>query len=240
MNSKFTLVTALAFVAFALTGCEEPAPTVVVAPEPAAQAEQLSKVRAAVDQAKTDNAANPDGHAKQAVDLQLTVAQSGLPVAQPEHKAAPAELSALVFAGKLDEALTRAATAETNLAALKRDADKQREQAAEEMRRVIADFNARLAAAAATAEREAYLRVVSVFAIIGGAITLIGIACAVTGWSRIGVLCIPAGIAIGGSGLLWGKPWFLWTIGGGVILCAVAAGIWWAVRHYESRNASKP
>jgi len=60
----------------------------------------------------------------------------------------------------------------------------------------------------------------------------------VTGWSRIGLSLVPAGVALGSSGLLWGKPWFLYTVGGSLALCCVAVGILWAVNVSRQRKAT--
>lgn len=234
---RFVLL--LSAVCLLLTACDDTGSPVVAAAPPA-QTDQLSIARAAVDQLKRDNAQNPEGPARQAVDLQAGVAQAALPAAKPEHADGAAELSALVFAGKLDEALKRAVTAEQSAARFQAAAQAEREAGAARLREVIAQAERDVRAARAAAEREAYLRVVSVFALIGAAITIGGIVCAVTGWSRIGVLGIPAGILVGGSGLLWGRPWFLWTIGGALILGAIAGGIFWAVRVHEARARTTP
>lgn len=223
-----------------LGGCKEDAlRTPVMAPTPPSETVQLAQVSAAVSQARKDNGKNPEGPPRQAVDLQLSVAQAGLPPTGAKEAASAAETSALVFAGKIEEATKRATTAELALADLRAQAARERAEGEARLKAFIAEAEQRVRAANAQAEHEAYLRVVSIFGIIGGAVVLLGIGCAVTGWSRIGVLGIPAGILIGGSGLLWGQPWFLWTVGGGVVLCAVAAGIFWAVRVYEARHPIK-
>lgn len=220
-----------------LVGCKEqdPPPPVVVAESPA-QTETLSKVSAAVGQIRKDNQQNADGPAKQAVDLQARIAQSGLGEPTEADAKESAETSALVFAGEIAKAESRATRAEVEAGNLRKQWQADQAASKERIDQIIADYERRIAAAQAEADRKAYLMVVSVFAVIGGAITLVGIGCAVTGWSRIGIMCIPGGIIIGGSGLLWGKVWFLFTIGGGVLLCAVAAGIYWAVRVYEGRR----
>lgn len=217
----------------ALSACKTELPPPLVVAAPPAQAKTLSQVSAAVGQLREDNQKNPDGPAKQAVDLQARIAQAGLAKPTEADARNAAETSALVFAGKLAAAEARAAKAEGALAQLRQEWQAEQAAAKSRIDQLIADYEARLAAAQAAAERAAYVRVVSIFAIIGGAVTLIGIGCAVTGWSRIGILCIPSGIIIGGSGLLWGKPWFIWTVGGGVLLCAIAGGIFWAVRVLE-------
>lgn len=226
---------ALAFcVTLSLTGCDEETRT-VVAPEPPSQPANLSKVSAAVGQLKKDNASNPDGPAKTAVDLQAGIALSGLDKAKPEDVLKAAEVSALVFAGRIEEATKRATAAEIELGQLRETVKIERDQAKADMVKIIDDAEDRVRNAEAKANKEAYLRVVTAFALLGGIITLAGIACAVTGWSRIGVLGIPAGILIGGSGLLWGKPWFLITVGIGVILVSIAGGIRWAVSVHDAR-----
>jgi hypothetical protein len=232
------VIAAAAVVAF-LPGCDEPKPA-VVAPEPPSQPEQLSRVSAAVQQIRTDNAQNPDGPAKDAVDLQAQIASAGLPKPKPVHAAESAEVSALVFAGKYEAAVKRAATAEIELARLTDQTAKERSAGEQRLREIIADAERRIAAAQADAEKEAYLRVVSVFAVLGGAVSLAGLVCLITGWSRIGALLIPLGIILGGSGLLWGKPWFTYSIGGAVLLGGIALGIRWAVSVYEQRRGAAP
>jgi hypothetical protein len=222
-----------------LVGCDDKAqPRPVVVPTPPSETQQLSRVSAAVSQARADNAQNPEGLPKQAVDLQLSVAQAGLPVAAAVDKTEAKDTSALVFAGKLEAALQRAVKAEQGLVTLRGQVEKERQEGTARLNEVIADAERKVREAEERARREAYVRVVSIFAIIGGAITIIGIICAVSGWHRIGVVGIPAGILIGGSGLLWGQVWFTITVGAGVLLCAIGGGIFWAVRAFESRSSS--
>lgn len=233
------LILVAAYVLAFLPGCDEPRPA-VVAPEPPSQPEQMSRVSAAVHQLRQDNAQNPPGPAKDAVDLQAQVAQSGLAKARPEHAAEAAELSALVFAGKLTEAVKRATTAEIELARLADAVQRERDEGAQRLRDIIAEAERKVAEAQAEAERQAYLLVVSVFAVIGGAVVVAGLICLLTGWRRIGALGIPVGIIIGGSGLLWGKPWFTYSIGAAVLLTGIAIGIRWAVSLYERKPAPIP
>jgi hypothetical protein len=235
-KSAFSLQLSAFSLCVLLAGCNEPAPAVVAAVPPS-QPEQLSRVSAAVGQLRKDNAQNPPGPAQQAVEIQAKIAESGLPKAQPEHAADAAETSALVFAGKLEAAVTRATTAEIELTRLADAVERERADGAQRLRDVLADAERRIAAAQAAANKEAYLRVVSVFAVIGGAVALAGLVCLITGWSRIGALGIPAGIILGGSGLLWGKPWFIYTIGAFVLLSGIALGIRWAVSIYERKAA---
>lgn len=226
----------VAILALFLVGCEADYQTPPVIAQAPSQPAQLSGVRAAVDQARTDNVRNPDGPAKQAVDLHLATAQAGLPEAARADKDKSAEVSALVFAGKLEEATKRAAVIEVQLEQLKAAVLKEREQAAETLRATLAEAEARVRDAKAKAGREAYLRVVSTFATLGSAILLVGIGMVVlTTFKRLGVALIIAGPVIGGSGLLWGQKWFLITMGVGVALVGLAGGIWWAVSVYETR-----
>lgn len=238
MNARALLYSVL--LAGLLAGCETPTPPPVVLAEPPAQAKTLSQVAAAVQQLRTDNAQNPDGPAKQAVDLQARVAQSGLDAPTEADVANAAETSELVFAGRIADAEARAAKAEVALGALRKEWAQEQAAAQARIQKLIDDYESRLAVAHAEADKEAYLRVVTAFAIFGLVVSGFGIFCAVTGWSRIGVLCIPAGILLGGSGLLWGKPWFLYTVGGALLLLAVAAGIRWAVSLYERPAAPVP
>jgi len=237
LSSKLKAVSLISL-CLLLVGCkkESPLPPVVVATAPS-QDETLSKVSAAVGQLRKDNEQNPEGPAKQAVELQGRIAASGLPGAKPTDAADAAETSALVFAGQLEKAIKRATLAEITLDQLKERSAKEQAESKKRLDDYIAEAERRVQAANDEAQHKAYLLVVGAFAVIGGAITVGGVVCAVTGWSRIGVLAIPAGILIGGSGLLWGKPWFLWTVGSGVILSAIAMGIYWAVTIYERKGA---
>lgn len=82
-----------------------------------------------------------------------------------------------------------------------------------------------LAAAKDDANRQAYLGVVRTFAAVGAVISAIGVGLLL--WStykRAGWLVLAAGPLVGGSGLLWGKPWFYIPLGVGA-LCLVFAGI---------------
>lgn len=226
----------LALLLLLLAGCESQTAAPQVTAESPTRTKQLSKVAAAVGQAQEDlQGISPSPH-KDAVEIQLGVAQAGLPQPSADDRREAKEISELAIRGELDVAKKRARDLEAELSDLREKADREAQEAKARIEKIIADYEAKLKQAKADADREAYLRVVSVFAIIGGIVSLIGIACAVTGWSRVGILCIPAGILIGGSGLLWGKPWFIWTMGGAVILCAVAGGIWWAVSIYEQRK----
>lgn len=83
-----------------------------------------------------------------------------------------------------------------------------------------------LAEAKADGQRAAFLGVVRVFAVIGAGLTLAGVLIAV--WStykRAGIMLAAAGPVVGGSGLLWGKPWFTLSIGVGILLVGVTLGI---------------
>lgn len=82
-----------------------------------------------------------------------------------------------------------------------------------------------LEAAKSDAQRAAYLGVVKIFASIGALISALGVGILL--WStykRAGWLVLAAGPLVGGSGLLWGKPWFYVPLGVGA-LCLIFAGI---------------
>lgn len=222
---------------FGLLGCETDR-TPVVAPEAPSLGAAQSKAAAAVAAAQLANSHNPEGLPKEATDRELTVAAAALPAPEPADLTEANERVMLVLAGRLEDAAKRYAAAESEAARLRQQIERERAESEARIKQILADSERRVKAAQEQAEREAYLRVVTVFAGIGGIIAVGGLALALTGWNRMGVLGIPAGILIGGSGLLWGKPWFLWTVGGGVILTCVAIGIWWAVSVYERRLAA--
>lgn len=82
-----------------------------------------------------------------------------------------------------------------------------------------------LTAAKDDANRQAYLGVVRTFAAVGAVISAIGVGLLL--WStykRAGWLVLAAGPLVGGSGLLWGKPWFYIPLGVGA-LCLIFAAI---------------
>jgi hypothetical protein len=91
------------------------------------------------------------------------------------------------------------------------------------------------------AEKDAYLWVVKVFAAIGAACFVAGLAMFIwTTYKHAGIICMVAGPVIGGSGLLWGKPWFTLTIGIGAVLIGLAIGIKhvWAVIDARKETAT--
>lgn len=82
-----------------------------------------------------------------------------------------------------------------------------------------------LEAAKSDAERAAYLGVVRTFACIGAIISAVGVGLLLwSTYNRAGWLVLAAGPLVGGSGLLWGKPWFYVPLGVGA-LCLIFAGI---------------
>jgi len=226
----------------ALTGCAHApalrAPRVLVAPESEAARARESAISAHVAQAAEDNQLNAPSLARQAVDLQLRAAGVGLPLPELGDAQRAAALSAAAHSGDEGKAHGALAAAHSRMAALTTQHARERELRALELQRTISDFNAELNAAQAEANRQAQLRITTLFALLGGGVTLLGVVSAVTGWSRVGVSLIPAGVALGGSGLLWGRPWFLYTVGGSLALCCVAVGILWAVQ--VSRKREQP
>jgi len=238
------LLTALSF---ALTGCANglgggrgsralPPPTVLVAPESEAARARESAISAHVAQAIDDNALAPPSLPREAVAAQLKAATHALPTPSPQDSANATALSAAVYSGDEQKAQTATLEARTRIAKLTTEHAREREARALELQRTISDFNAELKAAQAEANRQAQLRITQLFALLGAGVSIVGVISAVTGWSRIGVALIPAGVALGGSGLLWGKPWFLYTVGGSLALCCVAVGILWAVQVSRSKK----
>lgn len=89
----------------------------------------------------------------------------------------------------------------------------------------IDDLREQLRKAKDDAQRAAFLGVVRTFAAIGAVISAVGVGLLL--WStykRAGWLILASGPLIGGSGLLWGKPWFYVPLGVGA-LCLIFAGI---------------
>jgi len=228
----------------ALTGCASSmgggrgsrAPTVLVAPESEAARARESAISAHVAQAIDDNSQAPESLPKQAVAAHLNAASHALPTPSPEDFSKAAALSAAIYSG--DDAKAQAATfeARARVAKLTSEHAREREARALDLQRTISDFNAELKAAQAEANRQAQLRITTTFAMLGAGVVILGVVSAVTGWSRVGVSLIPAGVALGGSGLLWGRPWFLYSVGGALALCCVAVGIAWAVSVSRQRE----
>jgi len=238
------LLTALSF---ALTGCAGglgggrgsralPPPTVLVAPESEAARARESAISAHVQQALDDNSQAPESLPKQAVAAHLTAASHALPSPTPEDFQNAAALSEAVYSGDAPRAQTAGMEARARIAKLTAEHAREREARALDLQRTISSFNAELKAAQHEANRQAQLRITQLFAILGAVVSGIGLVSAVTGWSRVGLSLIPAGVALGGSGLLWGKPWFLYTVGGSLALCCVAVGILWAVQVSRSKK----
>jgi len=209
---------------------------VLVAPESEAARARDSAISAHVAQAAEDNAKNAPSLARQAVDLQLRAARVALPLSEPADAQQAAALSAAAYSGDETRAQAAFAQARARIAKLTAEHTREREQRALDLQRTISNFNAELAAAQAEANRQAQLRITQLFALLGAGVSIVGVISAVTGWSRIGLSLVPAGVALGGSGLLWGKPWFLYTVGGALALCCVAVGILWAVSVSRQRR----
>jgi len=225
----------------ALSGCGHappPSRAVLVAPESQAARARESAISAHVAQAAEDNQLNAPSLARQAVNLQLQAARVALPLPELGDAQRAAALSAAAHSGNAAKAQAASAEAHSHMAALTQEHTREREARALELERTISHFNAELKAAGQEANRQAQLRITTTFALLGGGVTLLGVVSAVTGWSRVGLSLIPAGVALGGSGLLWGRPWFLYTVGGSLALCCVAVGLLWAVQ--VSRNRKQP
>jgi hypothetical protein len=130
-----TLLASFAFLALA-SGCGSV--RTVVAPTVPSEAPTMSRVAAAIGQAAIDNALNPPGHPREAVALHLRVAAAGMPAPFAKDLDAAASLSALVYAGKMDEALRRAAVAESEVAKLRGQVDVERAASAAKLAAEIA------------------------------------------------------------------------------------------------------
>jgi len=211
-------------------------PTVLVAPESEAARARESAVSAHVQQALDDNSNAPESLPKQAVAAHLTAASHALPSPTPEDFQKAAALSEAVYSGDAARAQTAGVEARARIAKLTAEHAREREARALDLQRTISNFNAELKAAQHEANRQAQLRITQLFALLGAVVSGLGLVSAVTGWSRVGLSLIPAGVALGGSGLLWGKPWFLYTVGGSLALCCVAVGILWAVQVSRNRK----
>jgi|GEM_PF-1040635 len=212
------------------------APTVLVAPESEAARAKESALAAHVAQATLDNSQSPESLPKQAVAAHLTLASHALPSPTPEDFTKAAALSEAVYSGDAARAQAASVEARARIAKLTAEHAREREARSLELQRTISDFNAELKAAQAEANRQAQLRLTQLFGLLGAVVSGIGLVSAVTGWSRVGLSLVPAGVALGGSGLLWGRPWFLYLVGGSLALCCVAVGILWAVQVSRSRK----
>lgn len=192
----------------AFSGCSRnPAPEVLTRTDPAPMlGGQKDKDETIGDAAKTIGAANrrnPDVGSREIIGAQVARIMQALQGAG--WKAVEATVGQLVAERDAAQAATLG---------LKGEIDDLREQ----LRKAKDD-----------AQRAAFLGVVRVFAVLGGALTLAGVL--VFLWStykRAGILLAVAGPVVGGSGLLWGKPWFVLMVGTGVILVGVAVGIRYA------------
>jgi len=229
----------------ALTGCASGpmgggrgsrAPTVLVAPESEAARARESAISAHLAQAIDDNNQAPPSAPREAVAAHLNAASHALPSPTPEDFQKAAALSEAIYSGDATKAHAASVEARARIAKLTSEHAKEREARALDLQRTISDFNADLKAAQAEANRQAQLRITTTFAMLGAGVVILGVVSAVTGWSRIGLSLIPAGVALGGSGLLWGRPWFLYTVGGSLALCCVAVGIAWAVSVSRQRE----
>jgi len=212
------------------------AATVLVAPESEAARARESAISAHLSQAAEDNALNAPSLAREAVNLQLQAARVGLPLSELADAQRAALLSEAAHSGDATKAHAASVEARARIAKLATEHAREREARALDLQRTISDFNADLKAAQAEANRQAQLRITTTFAMLGAGVVILGVVSAVTGWSRVGVSLIPAGVALGGSGLLWGRPWFLYLVGGALALCCVAVGIAWAVSVSRQRE----
>ncbi len=220
-----------------------------------AEAERLAKLRANVDAA----AGAPNIEAAPVAVNELTVAQGRLADVQPDaaEVAAAAERRALVEAGRAEEARQNAlAAAEAG----KRDAALIAElrgtaaKLAAERDKLAADLIAqaernRIANAAALAEARdearngvlrsqvAWLNRIG-FGCMAVAIGSLGIGLAIGGIAalrRVGPLAVVAGVGsllCFGTAQIVGAPWFLWAVGG-VLLVLVTWFAAWAWKHQK-------
>lgn len=90
----------------------------------------------------------------------------------------------------------------------------------------IAELEHELEVAKSDAQRAAYLGVVRTFAVLGAVITAVGVGLLLwSTYNRAAWLVLAAGPLVGGSGLLWGKTWFIVPLGVGA-LCLIFAGFY--------------
>jgi len=236
-SARLAVLLLFTALSFALTGCASGrmgggrgsrAPTVLVAPE--------SEAARAKESAISAHLAHAPSLAREAVNLQLQAARVGLPLSEPVDAQRAALLSEAAHSGDEVKAQAAFVEARSRIAKLTSEHAKEREARALDLQRTISDFNAELKAAQQEANRQAQLRITTLFALLGAVVSGIGLVSAVTGWSRVGISLVPAGVALGGSGLLWGKPWFLYLVGGSLALCCIAVGILWAVQVSRSKK----
>jgi hypothetical protein len=221
----------LALIVLSLTGCKTIKPVISDAPPSQKPAESI--IAAAVTQARADNAKSPTSPIRDAIEIMLKIAASGLPMPTPSDLARMADLSELVFAGNLPEAHAQASTYERELATLREQIASERAQSAAALKTLIENHQREL-------DHAAYMAVVWTFCAIGGASTAVGLGMLVwTTYKRIGIILLILGPIIGGSGLLWGSLWFKLGIALAAVLIGTAAGLKWAVSVFDKNQNGK-
>lgn len=206
-----TLLASIAFLALA-SGCGSV--RTVVAPTVPSEAPTLSRVSAAIGQAMLDNALNPPGNPREAVALHLRVASAGLPAPFAKDLDAAADLSALVYAGRMDEALRRAVDAESALAKLRTQVDTERAAS-------VAKFEAEFARIRSEADAKVR-RLISLIFFGGSALSVAAGVLMLTVFSGVpivgpkliaGAFILAAILSATGVAILKAMqhPWIVWT-----------------------------
>ena len=152
-----TLLLIVGLFIFALSsGCtHKPAP--VISDAPPSERPAASMVSAAVTTARAENAKTVAGPSREAIELLLRVALSGLPLPTPADLARMAALASLAHDGKLTEANEKAAAYEHELRTLRENVAKERAESAARIEALIANHQREL-------DHAAYMAVVWVFA----------------------------------------------------------------------------
>lgn len=208
-----------------LAGCvHKPAP--IITPQSLTETKSQSAVAAAVNQALADAAKLDLGPVRQSLELLLRIALAGLPVPSSDDVARMAEVSKLVFAGKVPEAEAKAHDYSRELTDLRKQLERERADSAEQIRKLLADAEARIKAAEDAGTRKAFLIMITFAAATGGLISIGGALMAwMTSYKLVGAALILAGPCVPGSALLWGRPWFYIPAGLGILLVGLALGI---------------
>lgn len=223
-----------------------PAPTQVRSASALGEAkdDQASKAAASVAAARTANQQNPDSPAKSAVEGELSVAASNLPLPkEADAKEADARV-ALALTGEIAKAQLAWAKARADADVLAKKVD--------DLERKVAEEQAKAAAEIARIKREADERqagfVVRVCAGVGAAVLLGSIALAAfLIWSgtanpkSLGACAIGVVSAIGCFALtqFLAHPWIPYAVGGLILLLGVIAFVMWLKSHFEVHDAKK-
>ena len=225
-----------------------------------ASAKLAAAAAGAVYGAQHANQGNPDGLPKEAVASNLEEAASALPEVPAEEKLRRERDNARILAGELaavkaerGQAISenqtlkatlalsqgRIAELETEVAATKASAEKERAEAAAKLRRQFDDLTAQVNAARAEAQqaadearKSAQAKLGWVLLGLGGLLTLAGAAIAFVSkgleWQRAGIAVASGALCFA---LYWtlNQPWFKWLVWGSVAF-GLASGAWWLLR----------